>query len=162
MYLQLNRRRQGYDILKHSYFQAEVDQHFKLDPVWLEDELWTQIRLQPENLPTGNISIAPGFQLVQLWHLPLQPEKAQAALTRLDDGKYQRYRLEYKSIERILEIVFETRFPHIIVRWEEKFRRQASDPWQVTKAERTHSVQLDYWKRHNVEDLPLRQKLGLK
>lgn len=162
MYTQLNRRRRGYNVVSHSYFQAEVDRSFKLEQGWLEDELWTQLRLQPKNLPIGKITITPGLQYVQLWHQSLQPEIAEASLTSLEDGALQIYRLEYQNIGRVLEITFETKFPYAIVRWEEKIRRQASDPWQVTKAERTHSQQLDYWNRHNVEDLPLRNDLGLK
>jgi hypothetical protein len=161
-YLQLNRRGHKFEVLNHSYFQAEADQGFKLDLVWLEDEIWTQIRLQPQNLPTGTFSIAPGSQFVQLGHIRLQPEKALASLTGLDDRKRQRYRLEYKSIERVLEIEFETNFPHTIFGWEEKFRRKPTDPWQVTRARRSHSIQLDYWNHHNVDDLFLREKLGLK
>lgn len=162
MYMQLNRRRWGYDVESHSYFQAEADQDFKLREGWLEDELWTQLRLQPKNLPTGKISITPGLQYVQLWHRPLQPETAQASLTSLEEKKLQKYQLEYETIGRTLEIVFESQFPHSIIRWEEKIRGKASDSWQVTKAERTHSKQIDYWSRHKVEDLPLRTELGLK
>ena len=39
-----------------SYFQQAGDGDDKLTGVWLEDELWTRIRLDPQQLPTGEIT----------------------------------------------------------------------------------------------------------
>lgn len=164
MYTQLNRTSRAYGVQSHSYFQAEGDQRLRLGLDWLEDELWTMIRLRPEQLPTGEVKLIPGFQYVRLNHVTLQQETARCSLIELegDDAGYLQYSVVYATIERRLEIVFDKTFPFAIERWEESSRRSADQPWQTSRAHRTHSLQLDYWNHHNVEDLSLRASLGLQ
>ncbi|HET8735298.1 MAG TPA: septum formation inhibitor Maf, partial [Pricia sp.] len=52
VYAQLNNRDQ-FEVLSHSYFQGEADQHLKLEKTILEDELWNKIRIDPTSLPIG-------------------------------------------------------------------------------------------------------------
>jgi hypothetical protein len=155
-YTQLNHRRGGYLGLLHSYFQDEADGEFALGEAWLEDEIWTRIRLAPDSLPVGEIEIVPGLQQARLAHRPSRIERAVGTLVPEDGGRLRRYRLEYAESGRVLEIRFETAFPHVIVGWEE---RDGDAP--VTRAERTHGVQLDYWNRNSPEDVRERGRLGL-
>src|SRR5262249_26535618 len=52
-YMQLNFRNNQYDGTLHSYFQNEADQDFQIKTALLEDEVWTRIRLAPDELPKG-------------------------------------------------------------------------------------------------------------
>ncbi len=164
-YMQLNHRKGKYDIKSHSYFMNEADQKFNFNAVLLEDEVWTKIRINPFALPLGEIEIIPAFQYIRLRHKPLRIEKATVKMSSEKDDSLSKqmlnvYTIEYKTIDRKLEIKFESTFPYHIVAWQEKIKERGQ--WQTTKVTKTHSLQIDYWNKHNVEHQELRKKLGLK
>lgn len=160
-YSQLNFRNNGYQALIHSYFQNEADQNLQLKGTWLEDEIWTRIRLAPDTLPVGEMEIVPALQYVRLGHVPLKVEAATAE--RKSEGKTQIYTVQYKNLKRSITIRFDTAFPHAIQAWEERSPGGfgAGAPMLTTKAAKTHSILLDYWNRNNVADAPFRKQLGL-
>jgi hypothetical protein len=159
-FTQMNLRNNKYDVLVRSYFQDESDQNFDISQAWLEDELWTRIRLAPETLPTGNVEIVPGLQFVRLWHKNAKPAKASASLTQ--QGNQKLYTIDYPELKRQLKIRFESNFPHEIVSWEETqpggFGGSAP---LTTKATKTKSILLDYWNHNGNEDSRFRKELGL-
>ena len=61
-FTQLNLRNGRYAGQLRSYFEDEGDRAFEFAPAWLEDELWTRIRLAPETLPVGDVTVVPGLQ----------------------------------------------------------------------------------------------------
>ena len=63
---QLNLKKNQYKGILHSYFMNEGDQEFTLDAALLEDEIWTKIRLNPKDLPTGTIELIPGTMFLRL------------------------------------------------------------------------------------------------
>ena len=159
-FTQLNLRGGRYEGALRSYFEDEGDRSFGFDAAWLEDEIWTRIRLAPETLPVGHIEIVPGLQYARLWHKDVRPEKAEATLR--SDGRENVYSLDYSAIPRKLSIRYEAAFPHKIVSWEET-QPGAFDgsPLLTTKAVATRSLMLDYWKRHGNADAHYRKELGL-
>ena len=159
-FTQLNLRDGRYAGLLRSYFEDEGDQGFDFAPAWLEDELWTRIRLAPATLPTGDVSVVPGLQYARLWHKEVRPEKARATLAA--GGEQNVYTLEYASLPRKLVIRFEKAFPWKIASWEET-QPGAFDgsPLLTTKAVATGSLMLDYWRRHGNADAHYRKELGL-
>jgi hypothetical protein len=161
-YSQLNLRKNQYEGRLHSYFQEEGDQAFSLDAVLLEDEIWTKIRLNPDELPTGKIALIPGTQFLRLKHRPFAVERASATLETVQDttvssASLYKYRVEYEAFNRVLEITFEAAFPHAIVAWEEQ-----TAGGLITRAVRTHSMNSPYWQQNNRADSVLRKELGLK
>ena len=60
-YVQINSRKNKLDILLRSYFQGEGDENFQIDGDLLEDGIWTKIRLAPDKLPLGEITIGTRF-----------------------------------------------------------------------------------------------------
>jgi hypothetical protein len=160
-YSQLNFRENGYKALIHSYFQDEADQNLTLKSVWLEDEIWTRIRLAPDTLPVGNLEMVPALQYVRLGHVDLKVEPVTAQ--KKNEGKTQVYTVQYKNLKRSLIIRFDAAFPHMIQSWEEKspggFKPDA--PMLTTRAVKTHSVMLDYWNKNGIADASWRDKLGL-
>ena len=168
-FTQFNLRGRKYKVQLRSYFQDEADQDFTLKPVFLEDEIWTRIRISPESLPVGDIEIIPGLTFSRLRHVKNEVQKATTNLVDLMDeslsrGELQAYSVDYKDLERQLTIKFEKAFPHRIVAWEETtssgFGRKAKS--LTTLAVRTHSVQNDYWTKHSLVDSTYRKQLGLE
>ena len=80
MYMQLNRRKH-FEIKSHSYFEGEADRKLRQEVVLTEDELWHQIRTQPETLPIGKNLILPGFEHLLLNHRDIKPIVAECELT---------------------------------------------------------------------------------
>ncbi len=158
---QLNFRNNAYQALLRSYFEEEGDQNLTLKGAWLEDEIWTRIRIAPETLPVGDVEIIPALQFVRLGHVDLKVEPATAQRKR--EGNREIYTLQYKNLKRTVVIHYDATFPYAIQSWEEKtaggFGPNAT--MLTTRAVKTHSILLDYWNKHNVTDAPYRKKLGL-
>ena len=160
-YSQLNRQNDEYHAQLHSYFQDEADQDVRVRPEWLEDEIWTRIRIAPETLPNGNIQMLPGLQVLRLMHQPIKPQRVTSKLT--SNGPTNIYTLDYPDLKRRVVIQFEKQFPYAITEWEETAPGGFSldTPLLTTKAVRTNTLLLDYWDHHDVKDSGYRQKLGL-
>ncbi|MBR9915742.1 MAG: septum formation inhibitor Maf [Algicola sp.] len=157
VYTQLNNRRQ-FEIMSHSYFENEADQKFALEKSILENELWTQLRLDPQSLPTGNIDIIPSLEFIRLKHIPLRAYKANA---NLESDKYV---ISYPELERTLTIRFKPSFPYDIVGWEEAFKSGFGKNAEVltTKATKIKTIKSAYWNKNSNTDEDLRQTLQLK
>lgn len=163
---QLNYRRNQYQFQLYSYFQDESDQSISIDPVMTEDEIWTRIRIRPSSLPEGAVELVPGTQFLRFNHREFAAESAIASMEKVTDpalstNSLSRYRVEYQDFTRILEITFETDFPHQIVSWEEQTQ---SGQGQVltTKARKTHTINTPYWQQNARADSVLRPQLGLE
>ncbi len=157
-FIQLNRRDGNYHATVRSYFQSEGDRDLTLPDAILEDEIWTRIRLAPEQLPSGEIQIIPGAQFQRLAHALPQVQTAHAELATHDTT--QVYTLAYTSIDRNLSITFEKAYPHAILGWEESHQRRGR--WLTTTARKTHAIMLDYWNKNKPQDTAYRAQLGLE
>ena len=164
-FMQLNRRGDGYQALVRSYFESEGDKMSVLEDAVLEDELWTQIRLEPKNLPVGKFEVYSSTQNLRLRHESLQPESATGSLNLevMDDSSEQFiYSLKYES-GRELKIRIQSVFPYRIFGWEEKVKSGfgANAKWLTTTARLDKTIKSSYWGEHNPEDSELRKGLGL-
>ena len=161
VYAQLNNKN-NYEITSHSYFESEGDQDFSLDKTTLEDEIWNKIRINPENLPTGNLKIIPSFEFIRLSHKEF---KAYAAVTSLNvkNDTISTYTISYPELERTLEIDFTTTFPHSIIGWTETsksgFGQEAK--LMTTTAVKIKTIITPYWQQNKNSDLFLRDSLGI-
>lgn len=154
VFQQINKTGNGWRAELRSYFQREADRNLELPQVWLEDELWTRLRLDPGSLPTGKFQLVPGAILTRFTHRPIQPENAVAALK--ERGELTSYIVRYPDLDRRLIIRFDTEFPHIIREWEEH------EPSGTTKAIlRNRIMNSEYWSENRPEDAKKRKALGL-
>jgi hypothetical protein len=151
-----------YQVTGHTNLEPETGEAFALEAVWLEDEIWTRIRLAPSTLPTGMVRIVPGGEQSRLRHRPLAVETARASLEEESEGVVV-YALRYPGLERKLAIRFEKDFPHAILGWDEWGRDPAGygAENQTTHAKRGESIRLDYRNRTGKDDAAWRKKLGL-
>ena len=163
-FAQLDRIDGGYRVREHSYFESEGDRDLELDVARTEDGLWTLLRIDPEQLPTGSFTLIPGSMFQRLRHQPWVPRRVEASLSPHPSNPALRvYTLTYPELGRTLAIHFEAAFPHTIEGWEESYRSGWGSGARVltTRATKTARKMLDYWNRHDLDDAPLRSELGL-
>jgi len=76
--MQLNQDGNQYDVMLHSYFQSEGNTAFEVDNVITENQLAAQLRLDPKEMPVGEIQMIPSTEYLRLKHerqnlmMPLQ------------------------------------------------------------------------------------------
>ena len=157
VYSQLNNR-DTFEIKSHSYFQSEADQDFKLEKNSTENQLWTQLRINPESLPLGNITIIPSLEYIRLSHIQLRAYKAIASI---ETGNYTIY---YPELNRTLKINFNTSFPYDILGWEETSKQGygANAKSLTSKATKLKTIKSAYWGKNSNADEGLRETLRLK
>lgn len=161
-FLQLNNQSQTYEVDARSYFESEGDEHLSLEKTWLEDELWTRLRINPASLPVGHLSMIPSAFYTRLRHTEFGAEEAIATLTDDTPSGMKTYSLNYPHQSRTLSIHFEASFPYAIQGWEETYLSGFDSPTLLTtKATAINRIMSDYWARHHNVDLPLREELGL-
>lgn len=162
-FTQINRTRRGYRARLFSYFEREGDRDVSLPDVWLEDALWTTIRLNPDDLPTGEVRMLPGTFYQRFRHIDLAPQIATASLEPAEEPGQRIYTVTYPDIGRTLSIRFRAAFPHEIEGWTETYRSGFGPdaPVLTTRADRKARLRLDYWTHNSVADSTWRARLGL-
>ena len=160
VYAQLNNR-DTYEITSHSYFETEADKNFELDKTILENELWNKIRINPKNLPIGEIEVVPSLEYIRLSHKEL---KAYKAVTRLIKGNaLNSYEITYPKLERTLKINFTNTFPHTIESWSDTFKSGFGKHAKMltSTATKIKRLKTPYWKQNGNSSHRLRDSLGL-
>ncbi|WP_136481404.1 septum formation inhibitor Maf [Cognatitamlana onchidii] len=155
-YVQLNNREQ-YEVTLHSYFEGEADKKLVIDKSILENELWTQLRLNPKSLPIGDLKIIPALEFIRLKHVPIKAYPAKAVL------KNDMYHITYPSLNRTLTITFNPEFPYDILGWEESYKSGFGSNSKVltTRASKLKSIKTPYWNKNRNSDEVLRETLML-
>lgn len=161
-FTQLNNRNGKFQIESRSYFESEGDQDLILGKTIIEDELWTQIRLNPEKLPIGDHEVLPSFFYLRLRHKPIKAYKANIRKQAITNNQIS-YEINYPDLNRKLKIISSDKFPYEILEWEESYGSGwgPNGKTMTTKASRIKTIKTDYWTKHSNADLPLRAELGL-
>lgn len=160
VFTQLNNT-SDFEIQSYSYFESESDQKFNLPKAILENELWTQIRINPEALPIGKLDIIPSFEYSRMRHKTLKAYTANAILEK--EGNIQKYSISYPDLHRTLTIRFNANFPYDIIGWEENFVSGFGSNSKVltTTATKVKQLKTPYWSKNKVRDSFLRDSLGI-
>lgn len=171
-FTQVDAGKSNYKARLYSYFESEGDQQVELPLVWMEDEVWTQLRINPAGLPIGKVKMIPGLLQQRLLHTNIQAEEAVTELTKKgqtpawlgSDLQAMRYSIQYKNQQRVIDIYFTEKFPFSILGWEESYPDGFGQDKKVltTRAIRNKVLLSDYWNHHNTIDAGLRDSLGLK
>ena len=157
VFSQVNLKHEKYVITGRSYFEKEGDENLNLKVTWLEDEIWNRIRLNPQSLPAGEVTMIPGLFFSRLNHVGLNSEKA--ICTKEERSDLVAYIITYPSHKRSLAIEFEKAFPHRIKSWTEKYEQNGNI--QTTTATLDKQLITNYWTKNKNEFLYLRDSLGL-
>lgn len=165
VYNQLNLAGTRYDVMVRSYFEKNATEDFKIDATWLEDEIWTRLRMNPDELPKGETRVIPAAYAARIAGQKLEPQKAVGTFSEYAGNIFQgenlrQYALNYPEAKRELRIVFEKAFPHAIAGWEETYPSRGKV--LTTRATRTQQVRSDYWSHNAPGDTTLRNQLGVR
>ncbi|MBC6427080.1 MAG: hypothetical protein GDA51_11595 [Ekhidna sp.] len=164
-WMQLNLENESYRLKGFSYFESEGDVDESIKSTIVEDELWTRIRLNPSNLPTGEIRLLPSTFYLRLRHRENKAREAVAKLRLISESKYaeqlhQLYEIAYD--DRLLKIYFEETFPYTILGWEETYMSGFGNPGKLTtKARKINTIKSSYWNKNSNADRKIREELGL-
>ena len=161
VFAQINNRSK-YEVMSHSYFQGEADQNFTLEKNILENELWTKIRINPKDLPIGDLKMIPSLAFCRMKHKEIKAYNATAELMK--NGDLFTYAIVYPKLNRELKISFNTTFPYEIQGWEETFKSGFGPNAKslTTKATKIKQIKSAYWGKNGNEDEVLREELGLQ
>jgi hypothetical protein len=123
----------------------------------LENELWTQLRIDPTSLPTGELKIIPSLEFIRLKHIEL---KAYEAIAELTKGSYK---ITYPKLNRTLTIHFNFNFPYDILDWEDTYSDGHGEQAKIltTKATKLNTINSAYWSKNSNADEDLRELLQL-
>ncbi len=160
MYAQINNRK-SFEYTAHSYFEDQADEAFTLDKAILENELWNQIRIDPNSLPIGAQNIIPAIEYIRLKHVKTKAYTAQ--ITKETNDTTTTYSITYPELQRSLAITYTNDFPHSIEQWTETFKSGfgANAKTLTTTATKLKSIRSAYWGKNSNRDTHLRDSLQL-
>lgn len=166
-YLQTNRKGKSYDIVRHSYFEDEADMDFSLENTYLEEDLWTKLRMNPELAPVGEIQMLPAGSVLQLTHWLVKPYATAASIEPYNDTLFvgnnlKKYRIATPELNRTVELVFENQPPFKIIGFTDSYPAKVNGEPQTTIARLTHQIVEPYWQMNTPADSTARSMLGLK
>lgn len=148
----------------HSYFPDEGDYGVTLDNVLLEDEVFNRLRIDPESLPEGEISIIPPLMHLRLLHKEFRIYHADVTRRPSTKGhSLMEYEINYTDLDRQVVVYYDEEFPRQITGWEETYRDGFGENARqlTTAATLTHTITLDYWSHNSEADSVYRDQLGL-
>lgn len=160
VYSQLNNRDQ-FEYTSHSYFEGEADQELSMGKSYLENEIWNKIRINPSNLPIGDVEMIPSLEFLRLKHQEMKAYSAKAELSTTNG--ILTYSISYPELERNLMITFTSDFPYTIESWTEEFKSGFGQNAKkmTTTATKIKTYKTAYWGQNRNRDLILRDSLGL-
>ncbi len=162
-FMQLKNEKKHFDFELRSYFESEGEINNKVEKAFLEDDIWTRLRIDPQSLPTGDLKMLPGAKFSRLKHIDYQAYPVKASLGQNNSNeKLLTYQVVYNGINRSLKIDFHKKFPYEIESWEETMDSGFGSKAKTltTRATRKKAIMSDYWSRNGNADLGLRKELG--
>lgn len=160
-YMELQNKK-NFEIDVKSYFENESGSQ-SISKSLLEDDIWSIIRIKPEELPVGQADMIPSFFDMILRHG--NTEALPCTLTKgTVNNEVSSYTIDFGSADRILMIHYQTAFPHQILGWEETIYSGYGSGRKklTTTAELQKSIKSAYWTQNKAADGYLREELGLK
>jgi hypothetical protein len=147
------------DIQISSYFEAE-SQKLTIKSGILEDDIWTMIRLHPDQLPEGKTSILPSFSYLRMNHIKTKYYDCEISKTIGESNTD--YSLYYKELNRTFTFTYQNDFPYKILRWKESnLNKGDKQSVLISTGELLKTVKVDYWNNKSVADSVARKSLGL-
>ena len=154
-FTQLNLADDTYNFKQFSYFEADGDEEKTINATYLEEALFTKIRIAKGQLPEGEINLIPSTIYSRFNYKKMDVEKAKISKTTSE--KTLNYKIKYLSINRKLTIGVEKKFPYKILSWTED-----NGTGLLTTAKLKASSTEPYWKQKKVSDQDKRKALKLK
>ena len=155
-----------YKVEHRSYFESEGDRVTRIKKSYLEDEVFTVLRMNPLLLPVGTVQLIPTANYIQLKHLQIKSYKAITSLIpndkkEISGSNLMQYKIVYPELNRSIRIVFENKAPYKIMGWFEKFPSSFDGKPRTTSIILKTQKMLPYWRQNSLKDKYLRKELGL-
>jgi hypothetical protein len=155
----------NWDQQLRSYFEKDGDTNASLPADFLEDEVFNRIRSGWENLPIGEYRVIPATNYLLMTHKPYQAARATISLGDYTGGDFtepelKSYVIDYGSLGRKLEVIFDAASPYVIRGWNETAPSRGKS--LTTTARLSHQKRAPYWSQNGVKDEPLRAEIGLE
>ena len=159
-YMHTSRKDGSVQTKLNSYFENEEGEVFKTKAsVLLEDEVWTMLRTQPDQLPTGNVEMLVGNLTARFSHKKLKVSPAKAEWKKGSD-KTSIYHIQYQDTGSSLAIEISSKLPYEIQGWKETDR--SGNLISSGKLKKRVS-NVPYWNfSDDKSGAKLRKQLGLK
>jgi len=153
VFMQMNARKNDYEIKSFSYFESEGDQITEIDRTLLEDEIYSLIRLNPDALPTGEIEIFPSSVYLRFMHKEVKTYNANAnkSAANYNGNSAVNYTIEFPDLKRKLEIYYSDQFPYEILGWKDKYPSLRGQ-LLTTTATKKKELKIDYWNKNGKSD----------
>ena len=156
-YMQLNQGGAHYDVILHSYFQSEGNKKFKVANVFTENQLAIQLRLNPKEMPVGELQMIPSTEYLRLKHIPTKPYDVVAKLSEITD-RYL-YSVQFIELGRTIAFKTEKEFPFRILSWMDRYKDGATP--MVSTGTLKKTITTPYWRQNSNKDAVMRDSLGL-
>ena len=162
----MNFKDSRYNVEQRSYLEKEGDVNYTTEGAFIEEEIFTVLRMNPQLLPTGNFTMIPSLNFNQLKHLKTKSVNVKAAIWTYKESEFQgeklnEYRVVFPDLKRKLRIIFENKAPYKIVGWLDSFPSAFDKQIRTTKAILKKQKMLPYWSQNSLNDSKLRKELGL-
>jgi hypothetical protein len=160
-YVQMNFKNKKYQLSNFSYFESDGDYQKTLDNVFLEDQIFNQIKMNPDKLPVGKFKIIPSMMYCRLKHVIPSVQEVEGKI--YEENGLKIYEIVYPNNEKHLKIYFETEAPYLITRWEETYKDGFGEHSRqlTTTAVLKTSYWVDYWSKNKNSDIHWRDSLQL-
>lgn len=165
---QMNLRDKTLEYEVRSYFQNPADTNISIPATYVEEDIWTRARIEPQMLPMGEINMVPSQEYLRLKHEDVKPYEAKGVLyLQVNDkggeenNEIYIYTLTYPDLNRRLTMHIQGKFPYKILMWEETWNTDSNNK-QVTRAELTGTQKRKYWQENGIKQETLRDSLGLR
>ncbi len=156
-YMQLNQNEAVYDIEQFSYFQSETDYKMEVENVMTENQIPVQLRLNPSEMPTGELKVIPSAEYLRLKHVETRAYNATASFKEIEDGYL--YSIRYKDLDRIIAFKVEKEAPYKILTWMERYSDGGKPA--VSTGTLIKTLNTPYWSQNSNKHEVLRDSLGL-
>lgn len=167
IFTQLNLKGKTYKYEQRSYFEKEGDVADAISKAFLEDEVYSVLRMNPELLPKGTFQMIPALNFMQLRHLKNRTYKVTAGIRTYKEKEFKgeklnEYRIDYLDLNRQVRIIYENKAPYKIVGWLDTFPSVFDGKQRTTKVTLIAQKMLPYWSQNSLSDAKLRKELGLQ
>ncbi|MDN3618325.1 septum formation inhibitor Maf [Polaribacter undariae] len=154
-FTQLNLADDKYNFKQFSYFEADGDEEKTINATFLEEALFTKIRIAKGQLPEGEINLIPSTIYSRFNYKKMDVEKAEISKTTSE--KTFTYKVKYLNINRTLTIDVEKEFPYKISGFTE-----VDGTGLTTTAKLKATSNEPYWEQKKLSDQDKRKALKLK
>jgi hypothetical protein len=156
-YMQINQDGDQYEVMLHSYFQSEGNREFEVDNVITENQIAAQLRLDPKEMPVGEMQMIPSTEYLRLKHIETKPYDAVAKLSEITDGYL--YSIKFTELGRTIDFKTEKEFPYRILSWMDRYKDGAAP--MVSSGTLKKTIIAPYWRQNTNKYAVMRDSLGL-